>query len=77
MVFTYGNKTPAEIKIVLSAPVALRCVQRGWLDNVPQPIAPKTLFDVFVEREPKWREIMMQIAGFTDAEIDELNSLRD
>lgn len=74
IVFEYGNRTDAEIKLVLSGAIFAWLVRSGRIFQLPQPCSPAQLFAFVCQHEPGWRGLM-SLAGLLPDEIEALRLL--
>lgn len=74
VVVSYGNKTEAEMKLVLSGVIFAWLIRSGRIFQLPQPCSPGQVFLFICQHEPEWQSLLA-LAGLSSAEVEELRVL--
>lgn len=74
VVISYGNKSDAEIKLVLSSVTFAWLIRCDRILQLPQPCSPVQLFEFICQHEQEWQSLLA-LAGLSSAEVEELRVL--
>lgn len=71
VVISYGNKSNAEVKLVLNGIIFAWLLRSEWIFCLPQPCSPSQLVGFICQHEPDWQSLLA-MAGLSPAEVEEL-----